>query len=528
MDKTILVLPDLTEISSGVGKASALASCKITEAVNAGQDLAPGSVCAAMAEITVIAPGGAFGIQAGSEFTIYREIGSIRRKVGVFIAEQPTRASANTFKLTAYDRIIRLEKDLTGWLSALDGWPYTVAQFAEMVCTQCGLTFQPLPVGTPNRDYQIPRFLASGVTGRRLLGMAAQVANRYVRATPDGEISFGWYEDRGTILTPGGDNYIFGGSLKYEDYTIPPIDRVQIQLTENDVGVFYPPNRTGENVYKVTGNYLLTATQPDQLLPVAEEIFLAMQAVTYTPCKVSAPSSTGIRAGDIVSIRDANGATITTYVMRTVVAGQKCSLDSTGNRLRKAEHTVLDEKFGAVHAKMLEISKSVQGISVKATDLEKKVSSQEEQISDINVRAGTIESIVSSNKTASDDQIGSLNEEIVKISKQVSQQITADQIRTEITTERQNAEETLRTTTGITMDERGVTVDKTGASTVSNMSENGLSITEGQNKVLTAVNPGVDARNLRATTYLIVGGRIRMQNYWHDRGPGVACFWVGG
>ena len=135
---------------------------------------------------------------------------------------------------------------------------------------------------------------------------------------------------------------------------------------------------------------------------------------------------------------------------------------------------------------------------------------------------------VEDNKTASDDQIGSLNEEIVKISKQVSQQITADQIRTEITTERQNAEETLRTTTGITMDERGVTVDKTGASTVSNMSENGLSITEGQNKVLTADNTGVDARNLRATTYLIVGGRIRMQNYWHDRGPGVACFWVGG
>ena len=143
MDKTILVLPNLTEISSGVGETNALAGCKITEAVNTGQDLAPGSVCAAMAEITVIAPGGAFGIQAGSEFTIYRESGGARRTVGVFIAEQPTRASANTFKLTAYDRIIRLEKDLTGWLSALDGWPYTVEQFAEMVCTQCGLTFQP-------------------------------------------------------------------------------------------------------------------------------------------------------------------------------------------------------------------------------------------------------------------------------------------------------------------------------------------------------------------------------------------------
>lgn len=48
------------------------------------------------------------------------------------------------------------------------------------------------------------------------------------------------------------------------------------------------------------------------------------------------------------------------------------------------------------------------------------------------------------------------------------------------------------------------------------------------NAVLTANKDGVDARNLSATTYLIVGGRSRFENYNNDKGSRTGCFWIGG
>ena len=42
--------------------------------------------------------------------------------------------------------------------------------------------------------------------------------------------------------------------------------------------------------------------------------------------------------------------------------------------------------------------------------------------------------------------------------------------------------------------------------------------------VLTANNSGVDAVNLHATTYLIVGNNSRFEDYGEDR---TGCFWIG-
>jgi len=43
--------------------------------------------------------------------------------------------------------------------------------------------------------------------------------------------------------------------------------------------------------------------------------------------------------------------------------------------------------------------------------------------------------------------------------------------------------------------------------------------------VLTANNTGVDAKNLHATTYLIVGANSRFEDY--DDNSRTGCFWIG-
>lgn len=119
-----------------------------------------------MIELTAITPNGGFSIDEGDEFTVYRENEEgNRHKVGLFTSEKPTRASAHSLKVTAYDRVSWLDKDLTDWLADLAAWPYTLYDLAEMTCGQCGLEL--VNDFIPNGNYYVQRFSAEGITGRQ-------------------------------------------------------------------------------------------------------------------------------------------------------------------------------------------------------------------------------------------------------------------------------------------------------------------------------------------------------------------------
>ena len=53
-----------------------------------------------------------------------------------------------------------------------------------------------------------------------------------------------------------------------------------------------------------------------------------------------------------------------------------------------------------------------------------------------------------------------------------------------------------------------------------------MRVSKGSEVVLTADNGGVEARNLHATTYLIIGGNSRFEDY--NNGSRTGCFWIGG
>jgi hypothetical protein len=57
------------------------------------------------------------------------------------------------------------------------------------------------------------------------------------------------------------------------------------------------------------------------------------------------------------------------------------------------------------------------------------------------------------------------------------------------------------------------------------ITENGMIVYKDNEAVLTANNVGVEAVNLNASTYLIIGGNSRFENYGSNR---TGCFWIGG
>lgn len=84
----------------------------------------------------------------------------------------------------------------------------------------------------------------------------------------------------------------------------------------------------------------------------------------------------------------------------------------------------------------------------------------------------------------------------------------------------------ITTSTGFTFNESGLDVSKSDSEMTTNISEDGMKIVKNSETVLTANNQGVDAKNLHATTYLIIGVNSRFEDY--DNNSRTGCFWIGG
>lgn len=367
MTKSLVVLPDGTALSSGTIGANAIQSATYTDSVNGGTDLTIGSACCNCLELTIIAPAGGLTIKQGAEIAYYQmDDAGAQTQIGLFTAEKPTRASANTYKLTAYDRMSWTDQELSPWLRGLTGWPYSLYTFAGMVCQQCGLELA--NESLPNGDYEIGQFYADGITGRKLLQWIGEACARFCRATSEGKLEFAWYAQRPGVAIGPADYY--QGSLSYEDYQTAAIDKVQIKQGEGDVGVIYPDDEdAGSNTYVINSNLLLTTAADAALRPLAQAIYEAIHTIRYTPCKVSVRMGQSVRAGDILPVTDSNGSTIMAYIMTKTVSGQKATLESTGSAYRSSVTATNSQAVQNLSGRILKILMSIDGLTVENRDL---------------------------------------------------------------------------------------------------------------------------------------------------------------
>lgn len=336
MIKYILQLPDSTRITSGAGKSNSIEHVTLTETVNSDTELTLGSVCCTALEVSIITIDAQLIIEAGMEVTLYQldDETDKETKVGVFLVEKPTKTSANRYKVTGYDRVSRLDKDVSAWLQSLTGWPYSIEELAQIVCNECGVALREETL--PNGDFSVPRCpTTAAVTGRQIMQWIAEIAARFVTADADGVLRFGWYTDPDISIGPSGDNYFFSGSLSYEGYTVEPIDAVKVRLADSEDGLLWPENNAG-NPYVVQGNKILSLALSEHVFPTLQNMLTTLRGISYTPCKVTVPISTGIKAGHIITIVDRNGTSFSTLVMNAVRTGQQIVIESTGSANRNS------------------------------------------------------------------------------------------------------------------------------------------------------------------------------------------------
>lgn len=372
---SVLRLPNGTELKGGEA-GSTLKALTLHAAVNAGQEFTIGSAFSDYIEAEIWAdPGGSLQITAGDALTYYRQDDAGNRtKVGVFYAEKPTRTKRNSYKVTAYDTMSKLDADFSGWLRANQSrFPMTIWTLVQFACRQAGvaLASASLPI---NGSYSVQAFYADDLTCRQIISWAAEAAGCYAHMNADGKLQFLTYTDkRSTVkITPDGassSTAYYADSLSYEDYTVKAIEKVQIRQSDSDVGVIYPDSTTATNTYAVQGNLLLTTGTEANLKSVVQNLYNVLKNVTYTPCKVSVPSSSGLACGQIVHVKDARGREFDTYLMSATISSGKASFESVGSASRESSSAVNSQSYKNLTGKMLEIKTSVDGLEVKASDL---------------------------------------------------------------------------------------------------------------------------------------------------------------
>lgn len=563
MLKTIFVLPDGSELSSGTTHKSAIRHVTITECVNDSEELTVGSACANMIEADILTPGGGLTITAGDELAVYRQDDSGQRhKVGLFTAQKPTRPSANTMRVTAYDRMSRLDKDLSGWLKGLTDWPCPLYDFAVMVCREAGLTLANEVL--PNGAYRIPKFTADSLTGRTLIRWIGQIAGCFARINADGALEFAWYAPRTgisigprylagtqaavtyenedlrlsaedlqlqegertlTVTSPairatGADrqlqltveaehvqHYYFQNGLSYEDYAVAPVEKVQLQQSCEDVGVIWPSDASGErNTCTVTGNCLLAAANAAALEPVAESLYKRLNPVRYTPCKVTVSASVHIFAGDIVDILDANGKLMTMYVMKKTQSGQRATLECTGSPTRQNTMAVNHRTLSSLTGKVLDLRMDVEGLKAENRENGRKLASVSLCVDGIQTQVSRQQMELAS---------------AAQLMTQVRQD--AEQVSVEVKNLRENGVSRVETSTGYTFGAEGLRIRKSGEEMENRLDNTGMYVTRSGETILQANSAGVTAADVTVYNYLTAGGHARFEEYSGQR---TACFFV--
>lgn len=149
--------------------------------------------------------------------------------------------------------------------------------------------------------------------------------------------------------------------------------------------------------------------------------------------------------------------------------------------------------------------------------------SQESRISNLELNNDSIEASVSKLTSETQTTFEGVETAISKLEEKAGLAITEEAVTIAIENKLENADGIFITGTDYGFSAEGLRIAKDGQAMESLLDNSGLEVTRSGEAILTADDTGVNALNLTARQYLIVGDHARFENYETGR---TACFWI--
>lgn len=270
-----------------------------------------------------------------------------RVQMGLFKAEKPVKSNDTLIKVSCTDRLNLFDRYVDSWLNQIN-YPTTIANLLRGLCAFVGVQAESYTF--LNSDFQVKRnFIGQNVNGLQVLRWIAEAAANFGKITPAGKLKLGWYEPLDYTL----DESVYR-SITNEEYQVKKIDKLQVRVVENDIGVIVPaddPSRT--NAYVLENNPLLYAETDAELRSTAQKIYDAIRNITYYPYSVELHQNPLIHAGNIITISTRKGLTFQAYIMNRETQGGMETLSAVGGRERIAQSDMVNQSLqqlrGSVH-----------------------------------------------------------------------------------------------------------------------------------------------------------------------------------
>lgn len=300
-------------------------------------------------------------------------------------------------KIIAYDAMYDASSDVSKWYNSFfsDGNEHTVKEIRETLLTHLNIPF--LSQDLPNDCVKIGKTIEpTTLDGAELLKAICTVNGGFGRINRKGEfevtslIEFGIFpednagteknlypsetlypEDYFQYIGTSDEESVFPEykTTKYEEYTTMPITCLNIQGTEDDVGITIGDDIS--NPYVISANYLLYGLTSEQLKTVGKNILNNIKGIVYRPNTTTLEGLPYLEVGDIFSL-EKNRDAIESYIFSRELSGIQSLSDeyeAKGNYIRANEVSSNDE-IERLKGKSLEIKKSVDGLAAELKDYE--------------------------------------------------------------------------------------------------------------------------------------------------------------
>ena len=234
-----------------------------------------------------------------------------------------------------------------------------------------------------------------------------------------------------------------------------------------------------------------------------------------------------LEVGDKIALERGDGSVVYSYILNDTITYDGTLAEVTewkytdNDSETAANPTSLGEVLNQTFAKVDKVNQEIKLVVSQTDENTAIVNELKVNTEGISARVETIEN----KETTTQDDIDSINDTLGNLIKSVDTKVTSEQVSVAIQTELDNGVEKVVTSTGYTFDENGLTISKDGGEMSTRISDDGMTVYRDSDAVLVANNQGVNAENLHATTYLMIGGRSRFENYESNR---TGCFWIGG
>lgn len=407
-------------------------------------------------------------------------------QMGVFKLDKPVRVNDTRIKVTAYDRMTLFDRNIDELVNSIT-YPITLSDLLNKLCGYVGVVCK-----TPsflNCDFQVKKnFIGDNVSGRQLLQWIAEIAGKFAVINELGELEIKWYETTNYVI----DETCYS-EVEVSDYEVKEIDKLQIQVEENDIGVV---TGEGSNAYVIQNNPLLYAEHDSELRTVIDNIFNFIKGFNYYPYSITVLPNPLIKAGHIVTINTSAGKSIKAIIMSRTF-NKSCDVyEATGNENRTPNQSI-NSSIIALRGATNVLNRSIEETKSIITSVEKGLQSQIIQNAEqISLRVTKTE--YSNDKEVTDNRISQAESEILQNAKEISLKVSQ-------TDYNGNTISSLINQTATTIQIQANKINLTGYTTFTDLSTSGKTSINGAN-----IQTGTIGADKIKTNELIVGTNIAM------------------